>query len=133
MKKFDFWFLFRFLLVTALYDLECFVMDWENFMILDTHIFPFILAAYLLAIIASFFFDGHIRLRIKIISDIAFLSLFAINAVICFILMRVRYGEPALPASICLFLLSPPMFISFIVWFIRDKKKTRREEKEALK
>ena len=124
MKKFDFWFLFRFILTTALYCLESFAIK-EDVLMLTPHIFPFILALYLTAIIVSFLFDRQIQLKVKFISDIAFLSFFVIPIAITLALTNYNDPESAMLPILCFFL-ELPMLICFIVWFIRDMRKLKK-------
>lgn len=125
MKKFEFWFLLRFVIITVIYSIECFFLK-TNLMILNPRFFPFVLFVYLTAIIISFLFDNNIRMKIKLISDIFFLVLFIMTIVISIIISNKGLGDFILPGVILLLLL--PMLICFFVWLIRDIKKRNNME-----
>ncbi len=120
MKKFDFWFLLRFMIITAMYSLECILLQ-TNLLILDPRFFPLALFLFLAAILCSFFFNEKIKLQIKLITDIVFLGLFTLGILIAFFMQFTEHCDGIL-GSACLFL-ELPMVICFIVWLVRDTKR----------
>lgn len=120
MKKFDVWFLFRPLIISALYALECMFLK-TNLLILDPRFYPFALITYLIVVIVSGFFDECIQLKIKLFSDLTFIVLFLLTIGIAIYIQCCGLGDGMI-ASVCITLLLP-MLVCFIIWFIRDKKK----------
>ncbi len=120
MRKFDFWFLFRFIIITGYYCLVN-ILIMPFFLALDPRFFSFLLLLYLISILVSFVFDKSINLRVKLISDIIFLFLFILTTVIliCFDLG----DSEAIGFYLILYL---PMAICFFVWFIRDNRAIRK-------
>ena len=82
MKKFDFWFLLRSLIISIIYLLEYILLGYD-FLTINIIFYPLffsiVLLAYLIIIIFSFFVDEKKSCKIKKISDIVFLSLFGIQ------------------------------------------------------
>ena len=128
-KSIDFWFLLRFVIITVIYSIECFLLK-TNLMILDPRFFPFILFVYSVAIIISFLFNNTTRTKIKLISDIIFLILFIMTILISIIISNQGLGDFILPGVILLLLL--PMLICFFVWLIRDMNKWKKMTEQGL-
>ena len=85
MKKNDFLFLIRFLIITLIYFLE-FIFLGEDFFILDIVLhpvfFPFMLVMYLMTIVVSFFCGEGTTKIIKVVSDSVFMLLFTLQTIL---------------------------------------------------
>lgn len=121
MKKNDLLLLNRFLIISLLYFLYARFLGIGLFLYYP--VFIPLLAVYLILIIICFFVPEKINLRIKIASDIFFLIVFLIEiSIMTFsILTESDLGEAFI--GLLLILTYSPMFICYIVWFIRDKRK----------
>lgn len=120
-KKVSVWFLVRFLVISLVYFFE-FVFIYKDFFLLDVllnpAVFPFMLVLYLTAIVASFLFDEKTTSLIKLFSDIFFILLFIFQTIVLLHLGLNDIGDSGIAlAGIMLYV---PMFLCFIVWFIRD-------------
>lgn len=120
-KKVSVWFLVRFLVISLVYFFE-FVFIYRDFFLLDVllnpAVFPFMLVLYLTAIVASFLFDEKTTSLIKLFSDIFFILLFIFQTIVLLHLGLNDIGDSGIAlAGIMLYV---PMFLCFIVWFIRD-------------
>ena len=125
-KKVSVWFLVRFLVISLVYFFEFSLIGRDLFLldvIFNPVIFPFMLLLYLTAIVTSFFFDEKTASLIKLFSDILFLLLFTFQTTVLLHLGLNDIGDSGLAAfGIMLYF---PMFLCFIVWFIRDLKAVR--------
>ena len=115
-------FLFRFLIISVIYTLEnVFIMPF--FLFLDPRFFSFILVLYLTAIIASFLFSEEITAKIKIITDSVFLILFILTTLVLII-----FDMGDADAVFFYIILYSPLMICFVVWFIQDIRKIKKEQ-----
>ena len=121
MKKIDFWFLLRFVIITPVYVSELFFLGRDFLtltMVLDPLFFPFMLVLYLTAIVASLFFERKTVFVVKIISDVVFILLFAFQNGFLLYWGLEDIGDSGLA---CVgMMLCAPMNICFIIWLIRD-------------
>ncbi len=124
MKKSDFWFLLRFLIISIIYLLEYILLGYD-FLTINIIFYPLffalVLLAYLILIIFSFFVDEKRSCKIKKISDIVFLSLFGIQTLKLLVSISGDIGAGGL--AFIGMMLYFPMLICFIIWFNRDRKR----------
>ncbi len=124
MKKIDFWFLLRFLIISIIYLLEYILLGYD-FLTINIIFYPLffalVLLAYLILIIFSFFVDEKRSCKIKKISDIVFLSLFGIQTLKLLVSISGDIGAGGL--AFIGMMLYFPMLICFIIWFNRDRKR----------
>ncbi len=121
MKKNDFLFLIRFLIITLIYFLE-YIFLGEDFFILDIVLhpvfFPFMLVMYLMSIITSFFCSKKTVEIIKVVSDSVFMLLFTLQTVLLLYLGFEDIGDSGL--AVLGIMIYIPIFVFFIIWFVRD-------------
>ena len=124
MKKIDFWFLLRFLIISIIYLLEYILLGYD-FLTINIIFYPLffalVLLAYLILIIFSFFVDEKRSCKIKKISDIVFLSLFGIQTLKLLVSISGDIGDGGL--AFIGMMMYFPMLICFVIWFIRDRKR----------
>ncbi len=124
MKKIDFWFLLRFLIISIIYLLEYILLGYD-FLTINIIFYPLffalVLLAYLILIIFSFFVDEKRSCKIKKISDIVFLSLFGIQTLKLLVSISGDIGDGGL--AFIGMIMYFPMLICFVIWFIRDRKR----------
>lgn len=126
MKKNDFLFLIRFLIITLIYFLE-FIFLGEDFFILDIVLhpvfFPFMLVMYLMTIVVSFFCGEETGKIIKVVSDSVFMLLFTLQTILLLYLGFEDIGDSGL--AVLGIMIYIPIFVCFIFWFVRDIKVLR--------
>lgn len=124
MKKFDFWFLLRSLIISIIYLFEYILLGYD-FLTINIIFYPLffsiVLLAYLIIIIFSFFVDEKKSCKIKKISDIVFLSLFGIQTLKLLVSISGDIGAGGL--AFVGMMMYFPMLICFVIWFIRDRKR----------
>ena len=122
MRRIDFWFLFRFLIIALIYTIEFLVIGYEFLSELDLILHPIffipLLGVYFIIIIVAYFMNPGKNLRLKFLSDIIFLCIFSLWTLFLFVCGLEDIGDAGFAfVGIMLYL---PMYVCFIIWFIRD-------------
>ena len=133
MKKNDFLFLLRFLIITLIYSLEYIFLEKDYFIldiVLNPVFFPFMLVIYLMIIVISFFCEEKTVKILKAVTDIVFILIFSFQTILLLYLGLEDIGDGGLAvAGIVLYI---PMFICFIIWLVRDIKLLKKNSMDEI-